>query len=69
MENNKIYKRQDRRVSPGTAEKISRSLKNYNAVHPRPATWRYNQSAGLRAYWSQIKAPKEDDGGTEDIVL
>lgn len=67
MENNKIYKRQDRRVSPRTAEKISRGLRNYNAVHPRPDEWRQNQSAGLRAYWSKI--PKEKGSGTEDFIL
>ena len=69
MENDRIYKRQDRSVSPEVAQKISRGLRNYNAVHPRSDEWRQNQSAGLRAYWKKIPASKEDDGGTEDFVL
>ena len=32
---NQQYKRRDRSVSPETAQKISSSLKSYNATHPR----------------------------------
>ena len=32
--NGKQYKRTSRSVSPKTAQKISNSLKNYNATHP-----------------------------------
>lgn len=32
---NQQYKRRDRSVSPETAQKISNSLKSYNATHPR----------------------------------
>lgn len=72
----KQYKRQDRSVSPETAQKISNSLKTYNATHPRPETWCKKISDGLKAdtggYWSHIK-PKDNvgqDGTTiEDIML
>lgn len=70
------YKRQDRSVSPETAQKISNSLKSYNATHPRNPEWCKKISNGLRAdtggYWSKIR-PKQDDtqSGTtwDDIVL
>ena len=72
----KQYKRQDRSVSPETAQKISNSLKTYNATHPRPKSWCRAISDGLKAdtggYWSHIK-PKDNvgqDGTTiEDIML
>lgn len=72
----KQYKRQDRSVSPETAQKISNSLKTYNATHPRPEIWCKKISDGLKAntggYWSHIK-PKDNvgqDGTTiEDIML
>ena len=74
--NQKQYKRQDRSVSPETAAKISRSLKTYNATHPRSDTWKQRISNGLKAetggYWSKIR-PKQDttQSGTtiEDIML
>lgn len=72
----KNYKRQDRSVSPETAQKISDSLKSYNATHPRPETWRKRISDGLKAdtggYWSHIPPKKnvDQDGTTiEDIML
>ena len=78
MENTlqKTYKRQDRSVSPETAQKISQSLKAYNATHPRNPEWCKKISDGLRTdtggYWYFIK-PKKDigqDGTTiEDIML
>ncbi len=74
--NQKQYKRSDRSVSPETAQKISRSLKSYNATHPRPEQWRKKISDGLKAdtggYWSKIPLKKEtrQDGTTiQDIML
>jgi len=74
--NQKQYKRTDRSVSPETAQKISQSLKSYNATHPRPDIWRKRISDGLKAdtggYWSKIPPKKEtgQDGTTiEDIML
>ena len=70
--NQKQYKRQDRSVSPETAAKISRSLKTYNATHPRPERWRKKISDGVHGYWQQIQPKKEtrQDGTTiEDIML
>ena len=58
--NQKQYKRTDRSVSPETAQKISRSLKTYNATHPRPEQWRKNISNGVHDYWQQIQPKKED---------
>ena len=74
--NQKQYKRQDRSVSPETAQKISASLKAYNATHPRNSQWCKKISDGLKAdtggYWAHIK-PKDNvgqDGTTiEDIML
>ena len=63
--NNKQYKRQDRSVSPETAQKISNSLKSYNATHPRNPEW-------CHGYWQQIQPKKTEDGdGTtmDDLVL
>ena len=74
--NQKQYKRSDRSVSPETAQKISRSLKSYNATHPRPEQWRKKISDGLKAetggYWSKISPKKEigqDGTNIEDIML
>ena len=74
--NQKQYKRTDRSVSPETAQKISQSLKSYNATHPRPEQWRKRISDGLKAdtggYWSKIPPKKEtgQDGTTiEDIMM
>ena len=78
MENTlqKTYKRQDRSVSPETAQKISQSLKSYNATHPRNPEWCKKISDGLKAntggYWSYIQPKKNvgQDGTTmDDIVL
>lgn len=74
--NQKTYKRQDRSVSPETAQKISNSLKSYNATHPRNPEWCHKISDGLKAdtggYWSKVP-PKKDvgqDGTTmNDLVL
>ena len=73
---NRTYKRQDRSVSPETAQKISQSLKSYNANHPRNPEWCKRISDGLRAdtggYWSHIApAPKDGEGeiGFDDIIL
>lgn len=72
----KTYKRQDRSVSPETAQKISNSLKSYNATHPRSDIWKRRISDGLKAetggYWAHIKPKKNvgQDGTTiEDIML
>ena len=73
--NQKQYKRQDRSVSPETAQKISNSLKTYNATHPRPDIWCKRISDGLKAdtggYWSKVP-PKQDvgqDGTTMDDLV
>lgn len=76
--NQKQYKRQDRSVSPETAQKISNSLKSYNATHPRNPQWCKKISDGLKAdtggYWSKVPPKKQETGqdGTitmDDIVL
>ena len=71
------YKRQDRSVSPETALKISRSLKLYNANHPRPDQWKRRISDALRSdtggYWSKIPPKKQENGEhvttIDDIML
>lgn len=74
--NQKQYKRQDRSVSPATAQKISNSLKTYNATHPRPEQWCKRISDGLSSetggYWSKIPPKKSEDGDEttmDDLVL
>jgi hypothetical protein len=74
--NQKQYKRTDRSVSPETAQKISQSLKSYNATHPRPEQWRKRISDGLKAdtggYWSKVPPKKTEDGDgitMDDLVL
>jgi hypothetical protein len=58
--NNQQYKRKDRSVSPETAQKISSSLKSYNATHPRGkasdgSQWSKRISDSLKNnYWSSI---------------
>ena len=60
----KQYKRRDRSVSPETAQKISNSLKSYNATHPRGkasdgSQWAQRISDSLKNnYWSSIP-PKQ----------
>lgn len=66
------YKRQDRSVSPETKQKISATLKSYNATHPRDSSYRQNLSNGLKTYWKQIpKKKNQDEGGTtiDDIMM
>ena len=67
--NGKQYKRRDRSVSPETAQKISSSLKSYNATHPRGkasdgSQWSQRISDSLKSetggYWSKI--PISNDG-------
>lgn len=61
---NQQYKRRDRSVSPETAQKISSSLKSYNATHPRGkasdgSLWSQRISDSLKNnYWSSIP-PKQ----------
>ena len=61
---NQQYKRRDRSVSPETAQKISSSLKSYNATHPRGkasdgSQWSKRISDSLKNnYWSSIP-PKQ----------
>ena len=61
---NKQYKRRDRSVSPETAQKISSSLKSFNATHPRGkasdgSQWSKKISDSLKnQYWSNIP-PKQ----------
>ena len=52
--NGKQYKRRDRSVSPETAQKISSSLKNYNATHPRGR-------ASDGSEWSKIPPKQTND--------
>ena len=66
---NQQYKRRDRSVSPETAQKISSSLKSYNATHPRGkasdgSLWSQRISDSLKNnYWSSIppKQTKNND--------
>lgn len=58
--NQKQYKRQDRSVSPETAQKISNSLKSYNYTHPRKPEHCKRISDGLKNYWGNIP-PKQDN--------
>ena len=73
--NQKTYKRQDRSVSPETAQKISASLKAYNAVNPRNPEWCEKISNSLKAdtggYWSRItpKSPEQDGETFDDVLL
>lgn len=59
----KLYKRTSRSVSPETAQKISNSLKNYNATHPRGTAvngsiWSQKISQGQKRAWAQIPTKK-----------
>ncbi len=69
----KNYKRKDRSMSPETAQKISNSLKSYNATHPRGtastgSAWAKSIQKGVQQYWKQIPK-KTDDTEIEDIML
>ena len=73
MEQNQ-YKRQDRSVSPETKQKISNSLKSYNATHPRGTVasgseWAKSIQKGTKNYWAQIEPKKTSDTKIEDIML
>ena len=74
MEQNN-YKRKDRSVKPETAEKISNSLKSYNAAHPRGtastgSAWAKSIQKGVQQYWRQIPPKKsEETTDIEDIML
>ena len=68
--NGKQYKRRDRSVSPETAQKISNSLKSYNATHPRGkasdgSQWSKRISDSLKSetggYWSKIPPKQAND--------
>ena len=69
---NQQYKRRDRSVSPETAQKISNSLKSYNATHPRGkasdgSQWSKRISDSLRNnYWAQIPSKKQE--GQDDVM-
>ena len=74
--NNQQYKRIDRSVSPETAQKISNSLKNYNATHPRGkakegSAWSKKISDKLHQYWRTIPVVNNNKGDTtiQDIML
>ena len=64
---NPQYKRRDRSVSPETAQKISNSLKSYNATHPRGkasdgSQWSKRISDSLKNnYWSSIPPKQTND--------
>ena len=67
---NQQYKRRDRSVSPETAQKISSSLKSYNATHPRGkasdgSLWSQRISDSLKSetggYWSRIPAKQTNE--------
>ena len=71
----KQYERKDRSVKPETAQKISNSLKSYNATHPRGtastgSAWAKSIQKGVQQYWMQIP-PKQSEETTdiEDIML
>ena len=72
--NGKQYKRRDSSVSPETAQKISSSLKSYNATHPRGkasdgSEWSKKISSSLKNnYWTQIppKQTNEKDVPPQD---
>ena len=53
------YKRKTRSVSPTTKQKISSTLKSYNATHPRTDAHKQRISSGLKNYWKQIPPSKE----------
>lgn len=62
----KVYKRQDRTVSPETRSKISASLRGRKKSY----THCQNISNGLKKMWQQIP-PRQDTGGTvtmDDIL-
>ena len=71
----KEYKRKDRSVKPETAEKISNSLKSFNASHPRGTAasgseWAKAIQQGTKNYWKQIPPKKaEETTDIEDIML
>ena len=48
------YKRKTREVSPETKQKISSSLKTYNATHHRSDQHNLRIADGLRNYWKKI---------------
>ena len=64
---NQQYKRRDRSVSPETAQKISNSLKSWNATHPRGkasdgSEWSKRISDSLKNnYWSSIPPKQTND--------
>ena len=67
------YKRQDRSVSPRTAQLISKSLKSFNATHPRGTVdsgskWAQRIQKGVKDYWSKIP-PKPQSGTTIDNLV
>ena len=53
------YKRKTREVSPRTKEKISSTLKNYNATHPRTDAHKARISQSLKDYWEKIPSSGE----------
>ena len=68
MEQNKTYKRQDRGVSTQTRQKISSTLKSYNATHPRSESHCKKISDGLHHYWGQIPPKPDNPIKNGDIV-
>ena len=68
MEQNKTYKRQDRGVSPQTRQKISSTLKSYNATHTRSESHCKKISDGLQHYWGQIPPKPDNPIETGEIV-
>ena len=64
---NQQCKRKDRSVSPETAQKISNSLKSFNATHPRGkasegSEWSKRISDSLKNnYWSSIPPKQTND--------
>ena len=62
------YKRKTRSVSPETAQKISNSLKSYNATHPRTPEHSKRISDGLKGYWKQIPSGEDTKLESGEIV-
>ena len=53
------YKRKTRSVSPATKQKISSTLKSYNATHLRTDAHKQRISDGLKDYWKQIPSGED----------
>ena len=67
MEQNKVYKRKNRSVSPEVAQKISQALKRFNQTHPRGTAksgsrWSKSIQKSVKNYWDSIPPVMTNDG-------